>query len=205
MKSRKVLILLTTIAMGAMLVGCGSSKKDSADDSKNTQIVEAETEESGTEESETEESETKESETKDTKATSNTSDDKATDDKAANDTDEMDIEAELAEIEKQDSAIFDKIQKPGVTQTEMNMAANESYKLWDDELNSIWARLENKLSSSEMEELREAQRTWIADKESAIEIAGEECGGGSIQPLIEATKGAELTRERVYELAGLLK
>lgn len=205
MKSRKVLILLTTIAMGAMLVGCGSSKKDSADDSKNTQIVEAETEESGTEESETEESETKESETKDTKAASNTSEDKATDDKAANDTDEMDIEAELAEIEKQDSAIFDKIQKPGVTQSEMNMAANESYKLWDDELNSIWARLENKLSSSEMEELREAQRTWIADKESAIEIAGEECGGGSIQPSIEAMTGAELTRERVYKLAGLLK
>ena len=35
-----------------------------------------------------------------------------------------------------------------------------------------------------------------------VRAAGLENGGGSIQPLVEAMTGAELTRARVYALAG---
>ena len=56
-----------------------------------------------------------------------------------------------------------------------------------------------------MQKLTEEERAWIKWKEQAVKDAGSEMEGGSMQPLLENDKAAEVTRERVYELAGWLK
>lgn len=53
--------------------------------------------------------------------------------------------------------------------------------------------------------LTEEELRWIADKEAAVQEAGVEFEGGSMQPLIMNQKAAALTRDRVYELADKLK
>ena len=57
----------------------------------------------------------------------------------------------------------------------------------------------------EMETILTEQRKWIKDKETQVKQAGEEVGGGSLQPFVENTKAAELTKIRVYELATYLR
>lgn len=86
------------------------------------------------------------------------------------------------------------------TQGDMNMASAELFQVWDDALNNVWNMLQAKLDEETMEALREEEREWIASKEAQVKEAGAGSEGGSIQPLLEATTAAELTKERVYEL-----
>ncbi len=87
------------------------------------------------------------------------------------------------------------------TQLEMNETAKEMYRLWDDTLNAAWKLLEANLSESDMEVLRKEESEWIASREAEVQAVGLENEGGSLQPLVEAMKAAELTKARVYELA----
>lgn len=87
------------------------------------------------------------------------------------------------------------------TQQEMNQIAQEGYQKWDETLNIVWKLLEANLSEADMEALRKEEREWIASRDAEIQAAGLESEGGSIQPLLEADRGAELTKARVYELA----
>lgn len=105
------------------------------------------------------------------------------------------------EREKEVDKEIEKMQEEAVTQAEMNETAEEMYKLWDDTLNVVWGLLEANLNEADMEVLREEEREWIVFKEAEVQAAGEENGGGSLQPLLEAMKAAELTKTRVYELA----
>ena len=95
----------------------------------------------------------------------------------------------------------EKKQEEATTQPEMNATAEEMYQLWDDTLNIVWRLLEENLDEADMEALREEEQEWIASKDAAVQAAGLENGGGSIQPLVEAMEAAELTKARVYELA----
>lgn len=88
------------------------------------------------------------------------------------------------------------------TQSGMNETSKELFQTWDDTLNLIWNLLKNELDERTMETLRTEERDWIASKEAAVKAAGQGCEGGSIQPMVEWQKAAELTKERVYELAG---
>lgn len=73
--------------------------------------------------------------------------------------------------------------------------------MWDDTLNVVWKQLEEDLSKGDMEVLRKEQREWITSRDAKVQAAGLENGGGSMQPLLEAMKAAELTKASVYELA----
>ena len=42
-----------------------------------------------------------------------------------------------------------------------------------------------------MAKLLEEQRAWIKDKEAAVQEAGKEAEGGSLQPLLENTEAAK--------------
>lgn len=53
--------------------------------------------------------------------------------------------------------------------------------------------------------LTEEELRWIADKEAAVQEAGAEFEGGSMQLLIMNQKAAALISDRVYELADKLK
>lgn len=114
------------------------------------------------------------------------------------------IAMEITYAEERDREVEEK-QKEAVTQMEMNETAREWYQLWDDTLNVVWELLETNLSETEMEALRKEEREWIAFKEAQVQEAGLESEGGSIQPLLEFARAAELTKERVYELAEYAK
>jgi len=79
------------------------------------------------------------------------------------------------------------------------------YQMWDDTLNTVWGLLEANLNEADMEALRKEEKEWIAFKDAEVQAAGQECEGGSIQPLEEATRAADLTKARVYELAEYAK
>lgn len=116
------------------------------------------------------------------------------------------IDDELKQIEAQAAVIEDKLQNDSsLTQSEMNTLSGDLYKLWDDELNSIWARLKDKLDESTMDQLTQEERQWISDKDEQVEAAGKEAEGGSLQPLLENDEAAEITKARVYELAQYLR
>ena len=115
------------------------------------------------------------------------------------------IDAELAAIEEQAKEMNEELQSGLLAQQEMNRLSGELYRLWDDEPNSLWSRLKETLGSDEMESLTKEEREWIKWKDQSVKDAGKEAEGGSLQPLLENDTAAELTRERVYNLAGWLK
>lgn len=116
-----------------------------------------------------------------------------------------DIDAELAAVNAEAEILENKLQSGILTQIELNQTSAELYKLWDDELNSIWSRLKEKLDVSAMEELTKEEKAWIANKESEVSAAGAEYGEGTMRPLVENDLAAELTKDRVYALAELLR
>ena len=115
------------------------------------------------------------------------------------------IQNELSKLEEQDNAINDRLRNESLTQDEMNRLTAQRYKLWDDELNSIWAHLKDTLDEGTMSKLTEEERSWISDKDSKVEAAGKEAEGGTMQPMLENDEAADITRERVYELAQYYK
>lgn len=127
-------------------------------------------------------------------------------DKSDNKSSNSEIDAELAGIKAQSDEINDKLTNDlSLTQGDMNQLSAQMYKLWDDELNSIWGRLKDKLDDDTMSKLTEDERNWIADKEAKFKAAGADSEGGSLQPLLENSEAAELTQARVYYLAQYLR
>lgn len=119
--------------------------------------------------------------------------------------DYTDLDQELEEVEAQAKVLEDSFRNDSLSQVEMNMTSAEIYKLWDDELNRVWGYITQTFPEDMMEQIRAEQRAWIAERDAAIAEEGAEYEGGSIRPLIENDKGAELTRERTYELVNILK
>ena len=114
-------------------------------------------------------------------------------------------EGELASIGAQSDAIKYALQNDPLNQMEMNQKARELYDLWDGALNRLWTDLETALPEGVFDVLLQDQLTWIADKEAAMEAAGQMYEGGSIYPLIIYSEGAQITEDRVYALYELLK
>lgn len=115
------------------------------------------------------------------------------------------ISEELTQIEETAQELQNKLQNDSLSNSEMLQVSAELYELWDDELNMLWARLKNTLDSDSMDRLTKEERAWIKEKEQKIKEAGSELESASEQSLVENTEGADLTRERVYELAEYLK
>ena len=118
---------------------------------------------------------------------------------------ETDLESYIANIKEQSDNIKYALENEVVTQAEMNEKSQELYELWDGALTYLWGELKNSLSEEDFEELREEQRTWITQKEEAVENAGKEFEGGSLYPTIVNSEAAKITEKRVYELYELLK
>lgn len=118
---------------------------------------------------------------------------------------ELDVEAQVSEVEIQYEKKLERLETEELNQLEMNFLAKDIYDLWDDEINRVWEYLTDNLDKDQMDNLTTLQIEWISNKENEINKAGSEYEGGSIRPMIEHLKGAELTRERVYELLELIK
>lgn len=117
----------------------------------------------------------------------------------------MDLDEELEKIELQSDEMSNKLQGGTLSQIELNSLSGEWYRLWDDELNKLWGEIKEKLDTAAYETLLAEQKAWITEKEQAIQQEGEPYGEGTMRPLVENTKAAELTRARVYELAEYLR
>jgi uncharacterized protein YecT (DUF1311 family) len=78
-----------------------------------------------------------------------------------------------------------------------------NYQLWDAALNEIYDVLKNQLSESNFNNLRNEQRQWIKDRDSAAEARYKEEGGGTLSRVVRVETLAKLTKERCYELVNL--
>ncbi|WP_408070545.1 lysozyme inhibitor LprI family protein [Butyrivibrio sp. JL13D10] len=111
------------------------------------------------------------------------------------------VQEEIAMIEAK-SVEYENALLSDITQTDMNITTADWYHLWDDELNSLWQRIT--AEEKDMTELLADQRAWIKRKEADVKETGALYEGGSMQPQLEASRAEELTRVRVYYLAGYL-
>ena len=62
----------------------------------------------------------------------------------------------------------------------------------------------NHISPQEQEALKSEEKAWIESKEDAVEALREEYQGGTILVTEVPGKMAQMTKERVYELADRL-
>jgi uncharacterized protein YecT (DUF1311 family) len=113
------------------------------------------------------------------------------------------IQDELARIES-GSANYENADWGSMGQQDMNQLTAEWYKLWDDELNSLWSRLKDTLDDEAMTSVLKEQREWLTRKDENIKGAGASVYGGSLQPQLENSVAEEMTRARAYILAGYL-
>ena len=91
-----------------------------------------------------------------------------------------------------------------VPQQEANQLTYDWYMLWDDELNSIWGRLKDKVSDKYKDTLLEGQRDWISWRDANMKEDGLQALGGSLQAQLENSTAEYITRARVYYLASCL-
>lgn len=111
----------------------------------------------------------------------------------------------MTSLKEQSDILKASLENDELTQYEMNTKSQELYMLWDDALNYLWEELKSSLPEDEFAKLLDEQRTWITEKEKAVEEAGKEAEGGSLYTLVVNMEAAEITEKRVYELYELLK
>ena len=191
----KSIIVLMIAAM--FLFGCGSNKEEAEETPAESEAVEdlvIEEQEEEKEEAEEVDEEAKEQEAE-----------KTEEKKEEKKVDKAAVEKLLADAEKEAAALEKKLaEDASLSQADMNELSNEIYVVWDDVLNELWGILKDTQDEDTMNDLLKEQREWIDMKETEAQKAGEEFAGGSMQALVVNQKAAELTRERVYELADYL-
>lgn len=111
----------------------------------------------------------------------------------------------VAAVEENEIALESSLENDFLSQADYNEKTGEMYGTWDNALNQVWKVLKQMLDEDEMEALTVEERAWIAEKEQAVTEAGKEAEGGSLEPMLRNLKGAELTKERVYELLEYLE
>lgn len=111
------------------------------------------------------------------------------------------VEAIITHAEEAAAGLEQSLQNGGMSQADMNQAYAQIYAIWDEALNAVWSILKENLDEESMANLTAEERTWIAEKEQAVQEAAAEYEGGTMQPLAADSTAAEMTKERVYELA----
>ena len=188
MKKKKLLMLF--LCMMVILSACGKTENEkNAEKDNNTNVVE-----------DNENTETMQLPEEQLSATENVHMGEVTG------IEEKEVESIQTEIEKveQMSQEHCNIDSSSMGQQQMNQHSAQWYRIWDDELNSLWSRLSEELDAETKAKLLEEQRAWIKRKEGNVTAAGLGALGGTLQPLMESEAAGEMTRARVYVLAGYL-
>lgn len=113
------------------------------------------------------------------------------------------VQNELIQVEQQAATIEQNLNSTSV-QLDMNQYSGQLFQVWDDYINVLWGYLEDNLSESEFNTLKKEQIDWIINKENAMERAGDEFKGGSMEIYARNIEGINYTKQRVYELVGYL-
>ena len=211
---KKMLIMLM-LALAVFATGCGSEDAGSTTEEVKNTIDEAENTTDDVENVTDEAKNTTDEAENTTDEVENTTDEvENTTDEVENATEDQTTEAEkdsekwesyMASIKEQAAALKNSLENDELTQLDMNDKSQELYDLWDGALNTLWKELKATCSEDDFAKLLEEQRAWVAEKETAVEKAGQEVMGGSMYPLVVNTVAAQYTEERVYELYELLK
>lgn len=114
------------------------------------------------------------------------------------------IKESIASSEKYTASLESSITGGTLDQTEINNRTKEIYDEWDYVLNDLWKVLKQIKDEEEMNLITASEREWIDYKERIVAEASEGLEGSTIQEMIMNQKAAELTKNRVYELMGLL-
>jgi uncharacterized protein YecT (DUF1311 family) len=78
------------------------------------------------------------------------------------------------------------------------------YRRQDQGLNALYKQLEVKLDTSGKSKLRDAQRAWIAFRDSQCAYERSREAGGTLAPVLEAGCLKRLTGQRVQDLRQML-
>lgn len=95
------------------------------------------------------------------------------------------------------------LDKAGGTTVAMVDCHAQEYALWDARLNRAYQRImgASEITPAAKDQLREAQRAWIAYRDRACAArAGVESGGGTLGLVIAAACRLEMTALRAHEL-----
>ena len=80
----------------------------------------------------------------------------------------------------------------------------ELLEIWDDELNAIYQKLRKSLSDEDFRTLRDEERAWIRNRDTAAKrAASRETYSNSTQNLAYTLSLLQWTKDRVYELAAM--
>ena len=83
--------------------------------------------------------------------------------------------------------------------------ANRLYSNADEELNLVYKQLMSQLAAERREPLRDAQKAWIEFRDKNVAFVASDVEGGTLYPVIEASKLAEMTERRTLELKEQLR
>lgn len=111
----------------------------------------------------------------------------------------------IQSVSERSEELENSITNDPLNQSELNETSMELFELWDDALNILWKDLKQILDEEEMASLTREERAWIESKDQEAAKAGAECEGGSMQPMLENLKAANMTKERVYELMEIIE
>lgn len=111
------------------------------------------------------------------------------------------LEQFIIHAEEASAGYEESLSAGNMSQADMNEAYMQIYTIWDETLNSVWSILKENLDEESMANITAEERAWIAEKEQAVQEASAEYEGGTMQPLAANSTAAEMTKERVYELA----
>jgi len=92
-----------------------------------------------------------------------------------------------------------------MTQGEMNVAAGELARYWDNRLVAAEKKIERRLSKKERKEFSKSKKRWRAYRSKEVAFRAIFFEGGSIQPLIANDVYSEITEHRVKELESLFQ
>jgi uncharacterized protein YecT (DUF1311 family) len=90
------------------------------------------------------------------------------------------------------------------TQAAINAEARADFVKADVDLNKTYQAVLAKLPPNEKQNLRKAQRAWVASRDAEATEAAKEAEGGSIAPTIRYGRMRELTRKRIAELNAMI-
>lgn len=82
-------------------------------------------------------------------------------------------------------------------QVQLNMNAEEEYRLWDDELNYVYNDIMPKLSDDQKKQLTASELKWIKKKEKQAKQDASINEGGSIYPLVYYNSLTRSTKKRI--------
>ena len=88
----------------------------------------------------------------------------------------------------------------GVT-AEMREGIAELSEAWENELNTVYSLLMEKLPKAEKVKLENEQKKWLKNRDIKAKKDAKEAEGGTMEPLLFTSSIEELNEERAIELA----